>query len=150
MAYQIRFNKIKGFSLLELLIVIAIFSIFVGMGTSTYYSMRAHTNLELSTGSLVEAVRFAESSAQSGKADSQWGVKILTNQIVIFKGSSYAGRDTSFDNVFDLSGGVSASGLSEIVFEKVSGATVNTGTIVLTNGTESKNLVVNEKGTVSY
>jgi prepilin-type N-terminal cleavage/methylation domain-containing protein len=150
MAYQTKFNKKKAFSLLELLIVIAIFSIFVGMGTSVYYSMKSHTNLELGTSSMVEAVRFAESSSQSGKADSKWGVKILTNKIIIFKGDSYALRDTSFDSIFDLPAGVSGSGLSEIIFEKVSGATANTGTIVLTNGTESKNLVVNSAGTVSY
>lgn len=160
MAYQIKFhNKVirtpmsfgrRGFSLLELLIVIAIFSLFAGLGTSTYYSMRSHSNLELATGSLVEAVRFAQSSAQSGKSDSKWGVEILTNQIVIFKGDTYASRDTTKDEIFNFSSGVSASGLSEIVFEKVTGATVNTGTTTLSSSSESRNIFVNEKGTVVY
>lgn len=159
MVYQIKYHKkyllggaraLRGFSLLELLIVISIFAIFASLTSSTYYSMRAHTNLELATGSLVEAVRFAESSAQSGKSDSKWGVKILTNQIVIFKGDSYAGRVVASDTVFDLSNGITTSGLSEIVFDKITGGTTMVGTIILNNGTESRNVVVNGKGTVNY
>lgn len=139
-----------GFSLLELLIVISIFAIFASMTTSTYYSMRSNTNLELATGSLVEAVRFAESSAQSGKGDSKWGVKILANQIVIFKGDSYVGRFVASDTIFDLSNGIITSGLSEIVFDKITGGTTMVGTVVLSNGTDSKSIVINEKGTVNY
>jgi prepilin-type N-terminal cleavage/methylation domain-containing protein len=157
MDYQIKYNKRNilrrfsgGFSLIELLIVISIFSIFVSMSTSTYYSMRAHTNLELSTGSLVEAIRFAQSSAESGKGDSKWGVKILTNQVIIFKGDNYTARDVSFDDTLNFSGGITASGLSEVVFDKITGVTTMVGTVVLSNGSDNKNIIVNEKGTINY
>ncbi len=139
-----------GFSLLELLVVIGIFSIFVSMSTSIYTNSRSHTNLELSTGSLVEAIRLAQSSAQSGKGDANWGVKILTDRIIIFKGSDYSGRISSFDEIFNFSGSVSATGLSEIVFEKISGVTTTIGTVVLTSGTEVKNITINERGTIAY
>lgn len=139
-----------GFSLIELLIVIGIFSIFAGMSTSVYYNMRSHTDLELAINTTVEAVRFAQSSAQSGRGDSKWGVEILSDKIVIFKGDSYVSRLSASDEIFDYSGKVLATGLSEIVFEKISGTTVNTGTINLSNSTENKDLTINEKGTVGY
>ena len=92
----------------------------------------------------------AQSSAESGKGDSKWGVEILSNQVVVFKGNSYATRITSADEPLNFSGGVIASGLSEIVFEKISGITTNTGTITLTGGSEIKNININAKGTVTY
>ena len=135
---------------MELIIVITIFSIFAGMTTTVYYSTKSHTNIELATGSVVEAIRFAQSSAQSGKGDSKWGVKVLPNQIIVFKGDSYASRDVSFDGIFDFPGGITSSGLSEIVFEKVVGTTVTVGTLILSNNSENRNISVNEKGTVNY
>ena len=149
MDYQIKYLK-KGFSLIELIVVIGIFAIFASLTTSVYYDTRSHTNLELSTGSIVEAVRLAQSSAQSGKGDSKWGIKILSNQIVIFKGDSYNTRDTTADNFLELSGGINVSGLSEIVFNKVVGTTDTVGVIVLSSNTESRNISVNTKGTVNY
>jgi prepilin-type N-terminal cleavage/methylation domain-containing protein len=157
MDYLIKYNKksfykkiSRGFSLLELLIVISIFSIFASMTTSTYYNMRSHTSLELDTSSLVEALRFAQSSSQSGKGDSKWGVKIFPNQFVIFKGDTYAGRVLGFDDAYNLSGGVNVSGVSEVVFEKVTGGTTVVGTVTLTNASDSNNIIINEKGTINY
>lgn len=152
MDYRIKSHSCfnKGFSLLELLIVIGIFAIFATLTTSVYYDTRSNTNLELTTGTLVEAVRYAQSSAQSGKGDSKWGVEIIAKQVIVFKGSTYASRDITSDRVSDFSSGVTASGLSEIVFEKTTGVTTNTGAVVLTNSSGTKNVSVNSKGVVNY
>lgn len=151
MAYQIKYNNPpKGFSLIELLIVIGIFTVLFSVSSSVYNNFKSHSNLEVATNSVVEGIRFAQSSAQSGKSDSKWGIEILTNKIVVFKGNTYASRDSAFYEIFNFGGGISASGLGEIVFEKVLGTTTTIGTITLTNGPESKNIVINAKGTVTY
>lgn len=160
MAYQIKYNNFslkgftpslsRGFSLIELLIVIGIFALLFSVSTSVYNSFRSHSNLEIAVSSVVEALRFSQSSAQSGKGDSKWGVEIPTSQITIFKGNSYASRDIPFDESFVFAGGISASGLGEVIFEKLTGITSTVGTIILTNGNESKNIVINEKGTITY
>jgi hypothetical protein len=98
----------------------------------------------------VEAIRHAQSNAQIGKGDSSWGVKILSDSVIIFKGSSYVSRDTSADQSLNFSGGVVASGIDEIVFTKVTGSTINTGTVTLTNSYGTKNIQINEKGTLTY
>lgn len=140
----------RGFSLLEVLIVLGIVALIAGISTTTFNNFRSHENLEIAATSVVEALRHAQANAQSGKGDSAWGVKMLPSSTVIFKGTSYAGRDTAADQPFSFSGGVVASGLSEIVFIKVMGATENTGTVTLTNSYGTKNIEINEKGTLTY
>ena len=151
MDYQTKFNKrLNGFSLVELIVVLGIFFLILGISTSVYSSFKSHNNLEITTSGIVEAIRFAQSSSQSGKGDSKWGVEVLPNEVVIFKGDSYLSRDILFNESLNFAGGISASGLSEIVFEKITGTTFNTGTIILSNGSEIKSINVNEKGTVTY
>lgn len=152
MDLQIKSTKrcLQGFTLVEIVIVIGIIGLLATISTSVYSSFKSHENLEIVTTSVVEAIRYAQASAHSGKGDSNWGVEILANSIVIFKGISYASRDITADQMLDFSGGVVASGLSEIVFVKVNGSTSNTGTITLTNSYGTKDILINEKGTLTY
>jgi prepilin-type N-terminal cleavage/methylation domain-containing protein len=149
MVYQNKSHK-KGFSLLEVLIVIGIFAIVASISTASYYNYKSHTNLELATNGLVEAIRFAQASAESGKFDSKWGVKVFADKVLVFKGDSYDSRDLDFEQSLSFSGNMSNGGLSEIVFEKLNGETSMTGTMTLTNEYGSKNININEKGTVTY
>lgn len=140
----------RGFTLVEMIVVIGIITLLATVSTSVYNSFKTHENLEIATTGVVEALRHAQSNAQSGKGDASWGVKILSGSAVIFKGTSYASRDTTADQILDFSGGVVTSGLSEIVFTKVTGSTTNTGTVTLTNSYGTKNIQINEKGTLTY
>ena len=151
MDYQNKFKNLNnGFSLLELILVIGIAILLFNVSTSGFNSYKMHSNLELATNGVVEAIRLAQSSAESGKGDSKWGVEILSNQVVIFKGDSYATRITSSDEILNFSNGISASGLSEIIFEKISGITINTGDIFISNSSGEKKLSVNSFGIVDY
>lgn len=139
-----------GFSLLEVIVVIGIVGLLATISTSVYSSFKAHENIEIATTSVVEAIRYAQSNSQAGKGDSSWGVEIIPTSVIIFKGTSYSSRDVSADQSLDFSSGVVASGLSEIIFSKITGTTVNTGTVVLTNSYGTKNILINEKGTLTY
>lgn len=140
----------RGFTLLEIIVVMGIFGLLATISTSVYSSFKAHENLEISAVTVVEAIRYAQLNSQVGKGDSSWGVKISSDSISIFEGSSYVSRENSSDQSLDFTGGVLASGLSEIVFNKVTGSTIDTGTIVLTNSYGDKNITINEKGTLTY
>ncbi|MEI7718881.1 MAG: type II secretion system protein [archaeon] len=142
--------KKEGFSLVEIVVVLGIFALLFSISTSVYNNFKSHSNLEITVNGVVEAIRMAQSNAQSGKGDSKWGMKIVTNKVVVFKGDNYTSRDVSFDESFGFSGEVVTGGVSEIVFEKLTGTTLTTGTIILTSNTENKNINVNEKGTVTY
>lgn len=152
MDYQIKSVKklSYGFSLVEVIIVLGIFSILISVSVSVYNSFKTHENLEITTTGVVEGIRHAQANSQSGKGDSMWGVEILTTSITIFKGGSYTGRDTSADQSFNFSAAVTASGLSEIIFTKITGSTSNIGTIVITNSFGAKNISINAKGNITY
>ena len=140
----------KGFTIIELLVIIAIFLIFAGISQVAFLNFQNHSNLEIATYNLVEALRHAKSNAQQVKQDTKWGIYVVGNTVTVFSGNSYASRNTSLDNSINLTNGISSSGLQEVVFEKVSGTTTNVGNIILTLGSQSKTITINEKGTITY
>lgn len=140
----------RGFSLVELLIVIGIMVLFAVLSETSYSNVTSHENLEIATAGVVEAIRYAQASAQSGKADSAWGVKLFPGSVVVFEGSNYATRNSSVDQSISFPGGIAASGLSEVVFAKLTGSTANTGIVTLTGRSGVETLSINAKGTLTY
>lgn len=154
MVYQVKYNKNqrhKGVTLMEVLIVIAIFSILTSAIFLGYINFTSRNNLQIATLSLVEALRFAQTNAQATTDDSKWGVLATSSQIIIFKGSSYINRNPSFDQTLNWPREIAPSGLIEIIFEKMTGETFNIGTTTLTNNnSEIKNVYINTKGVINY
>lgn len=151
MDYQVKFKNLNcGFTIVEIIVVLSMFVLFASISTVTYSQLKTKNNLDIAIGSVVEAIRHAKANAEHVQGDSKWGVEILSNQIVVFKGSSYAARDTLADQILNLPDGIITSGLTEIVFDKVFGTTAMTGTVVLSGNAESKNILINEKGTITY
>ncbi len=151
MDYQVKYKCIKnGFSLVEVIIVIGIFALFLGMSDSIYKFFGSHSNLEMTTNSVVEALRFAESNSVKANGDSNWGVKFFNNQAIVFKGSSYVTRDSTADKSVTFPGDMVLSGADEVVFSKFTGWTSNAGTTTVTNNDGLKNIYINAKGTITY
>lgn len=144
------FKKEKGFTVVELIFVVAVAFVFAAVSQAGFFSFQDRNNLEIATNNVVESLRHAKANAQQSQGDSKWGVALMQNEIVVFSGSSYSSRNSSLDQTITLPAGVGASGLSEVVFEKIIGETLNTGIIVLTSSTKTKNITINEKGTISY
>lgn len=88
----------------------------------------------------------AQTNAQGSFLDSEWGVRISPSNITIFSGTSYAGRNPVNDINLSFSDKVSVSGVTEIVFSKLFGETVNTGLITFTGTTSINQFTINAKG----
>lgn len=140
----------RGFSLVELVIVMAIFLLLLAVADVSYSNFSTATKLDIATKSVVKALHSAQMRAGQVNGDARWGVEVLTTEIVVFKGTSYATRDQSADQSLNMPGGVVPSGLIEVVFAPVMGYPAAAGTITLTNSSGSKNIAINEKGTLSY
>ena len=150
MNYQALSIKHKGFSLIEIIVVLGIISILAGISVVGYTRFRSQSNLEIATGIMVQALRFAKSNSEQVNNNSNWGVYVNSEEITVFSGTNYASRDTSKDKKVLLPSGVTVSGLSEIIFEKVSGSVGVTGSIIITSPDTTKNISINEKGTITY
>ncbi len=158
-----KYTKInRGFTLVELLIVIAIGAIILGGSFVAYSRMAGKSYLDTRTYELIQAIRQAQLNSMVRLNDSQWGIHIdpdlggNNDNFVIFKGSTYAGRDISYDFVTDLPNNISISSVSlngggnDIIFSKTTGVTLQYGSITLTdNQSDSYMLNINSYGVVS-
>ena len=140
----------KGFTLVELVVIIGIFSALAVFGVSTYRAVGARNDLVLAVPKTVPAHRTAYVRARSMTDDMPWGVNIIQGEAVVFRGPSYVGRDTEADTVYMLSPRVVPSGATEIVYAKFTGLPNSTGDIILTLNNEAQAITINEQGAVLY
>lgn len=143
-------KKLKGFTILEFLLSIAAISIFAGITFPIYYSLQIQSNLDTTVHTTVRSLRRAQFLAQAVKEDSKWGIKLANSKITLFKGDSYAARDNSFDEIFDIPNTVSFSGVNEVTFTKFTGAPQQTGTITIISPNSTKSITLNAKGILAY
>lgn len=143
-------DRSLGFTLLELLLSVTIISLLAGLSLSVYRTLIKKNDLDITANSIVSSLRRAQILSQSIDGNTTWGVKAQNKSIVIFKGASFASRDTNFDEVFDISSEISISGVTEVVYAKFSGLPQITGTINLSTENDSRSITINEKGTITY
>ena len=140
----------QGFTLLELLLSVALISALAGFSLPVYRTLMQKNDLDIAVVTLVQSVRRAQVLSQAVDGDISWGVKAQTGSIVVFKGVSYAARDTSYDESSELQTGIDPSGTTEMVFAKLTGLPQSTGTTTLTSESDTRTVSINAKGMVSY
>jgi prepilin-type N-terminal cleavage/methylation domain-containing protein len=143
--------KNAGFTLIEILLSVAAITIIAGISIPVYQSFQVRNDLDIATVEIAQSARRAQTLSQAVDGDTSWGIKIQSGSIVVFKGVSYAARDITFDEVFDVPTSITPSGVSEIVFAKFTGLPQTTGTITYTsNANETRTVVINQKGMIDY
>jgi prepilin-type N-terminal cleavage/methylation domain-containing protein len=142
-------NK-KGVSLVEVITVTAIIGILSGISVPGYFYYKTNSELNLSVQQSANMIRKAKNNAVSVVEDDQWGVNIENNRVTVFKGSTFLGRDSNFDETVLIGGVTGVSGSNQIIFEKFTGLPSTATIITLSSGSQNKNIQINDAGTVSY
>lgn len=143
--------KNAGFTLIEVMLSVVAIAVIAGISIPVYQSFQVRNDLDIATVEIAQSARRAQTLSQAVDGDTSWGIKIQSGSIVVFKGASYAARDTTFDEVFEVPTSITPSGVSEIVFTKFTGLPQTTGTISLTsNANETRTITINAKGMVNY
>jgi prepilin-type N-terminal cleavage/methylation domain-containing protein len=141
----------SGYTLVEILLVLGMIAILAGISMPIYQTFQVKNYLNLGVSNTVQALRRAQLLSQAIEGDANWGVKIESGRIVLFKGVNFSSREEVFDEVSELPESVVPSLDTEFVFQKLSGEPQATGTLVLTaNNGESRTLTVNSKGIIEY
>lgn len=145
-------NSERGFSLVEMLLSIVIISMLVGLSLPVYQSFQSRNNLDLTTQTVSEMLRRAQTYARGAKADGRWGVWIASGSAVLYKGVDYNNRDPNYDETVIIPAPLTAGGLGEINFSKLAAIPNTTGIITLAdaNINETRTVTLNAKGMVSY
>lgn len=141
----------KGFTLLEVLLSLAVIGFISGISIPVYQSFQVRNDLDIAAVTYAQTLRRAQILSQAVDGDIAWGVYIISGSITLFRGNSYIGHDSSFDEVFEMPNSITPSGITEIVFTKFTGLPQTTGTVTLTsNANETKVITINARGMVAY
>lgn len=145
----------KAFTLAEILIVLAILSALLAVGWPILAGYQRSAAVKEYTIKTVSLIRQAEFEAAAGFLNVPHGVKLFNNKIIIFAGSSYSSRNSTFDRELPFSEAVvswslSGSGsTSEIVFSKNRAEPSRNGIIKFTfKDGIIKNIVVSSLGLI--
>src|SRR3989338_10732200 len=128
----------SGFTLLEVMIVVAILAIIMGATMSSGFGFYTNQSLIGERDGLTSLLRHARGRAMNNTNQSSHGVYISTstNQYILFQGASYASRSQDYDLPFPKSPGATFTVPSEILFTAVTGVSSASGTITLSVGKE--------------
>ena len=141
----------RGFTLIEIMLVVALIVAIGGISVPVYQAFQVRNNLDMAAYTITQMLRRAQVLAQSGEGDATWGVHIASGSATLFKGASFAGRDTTVDEISEISSDMVSSGVSEIIFSKLLGEPQTTGNVVLTtSNNDTKTITINAKGTIEY
>jgi len=138
----------KSFTLIELLLTIAIFLIIGSFSTPFLSRFLVSQNVSQTTNQIKSYLKKAQSYSLSGKSNSNWGVVIISGELILFKGNSYVNRDSSFNEKTLISQNVLITGFSEIVFNRVTGVPDKELMITVSNQGKTNQIAVNNRGMV--
>lgn len=133
----------KGFTIIELLLTMAMIAILTGITIPLYSISQSKDDLQTEASFVISAIRSAKIFSTSGKENSEWGIHFQQGKMIIFKGTSFSTRDISFDEEMPVGQSISFTGLNDIYFTKLYGIPSATGSITLSipNG-DFKNIQV--------
>lgn len=140
----------RGFTLIEILLVVAIISVVAGSGFIVLTNIVDTDVLNTSAQMTVQAMRRAQDSAFYMRFDDDWGVVLSSVSATVFKGDDPDTRDSAYDEVFAYPDTVTVGGVSEVIFGKGTGVPVVTATVSITFRNGARQVVVGEAGAVSY
>lgn len=122
--------KRAGFTLIEMLLVLAIIAVIGGVAAPLYRDYQIRNDLNVATEQVTQGLARARLLSQAAKNDTGWGFYIPAG--VLYRGSSYVGRNRTFDETYAMPSTIKVTGLLEVAYSKVKGQPSATGAITLT------------------
>jgi len=143
----------RGFTLVELLVVFGIFIIVSVLSIPFVQSFQVRSDLRTATNDLMQTLRRAQLQSVDGVAGFGWGVYLdnAGKKFVLFNGATYAGRDAGYDleTAFPAAFSLSSDFGNEVAFAVFSGLPSVTGTTTMANNNnESKNINISALGLI--
>jgi len=151
----------RGFTLVEILVIVGIMLTLMGLAVPAYHLFRSQADLNNTAEEVINALRLAQNKTLASEGAIQYGVYFdqaaSPNQYTLFKGESYALRDTAFDRIYELSKEIeiyeaNLNGGSEVVFNRIIGGTSQSGNLslrLISNPSETIAIYVANSGKIT-
>lgn len=141
----------RGFTLIELILVVAIMLAVGVMGAGWYSRMIVQTEVDNTTDKIIQSLRKAQYYATVSRKSntSGWGVNYAVGVITMYQGGTFASRNASLDERYEVNSGVTVAGLGDINFGRLRGRPGSSATITVAGGGTSRTILVNVEGRVS-
>lgn len=137
----------KGFTAVETLLTLGIIAITAGVSAPLYRTYQLRSDLDTAIEQSKHALERAQVLARAGQNDSLWGY--AASEGILFQGEAFAIREPALDELYVIPGTVRVSGLTEVVFQRVSGEPIVTGDIVYEAGNGERRVIsVTAEGTL--
>ncbi|MFA6130875.1 MAG: prepilin-type N-terminal cleavage/methylation domain-containing protein [Patescibacteria group bacterium] len=142
---------LPGFSMLEMLLVVATIGILATISIPIYRSILTGNEMQVAREILVRGLRVAELRTQSGAEDASWGVFAQSGSVTIFSGANYVERDPTLDDIYVVSQELNFSGDTEVTFTAPFGQLLTEKTLILSQtGHDSISITINLEGAIAY
>lgn len=139
---------IYGFTLVELVVVLAISALLVFFTISMFHSFRDTQVLQGETSQALSLVNKARSYTLNSEDDSEYGVRVNSDQLILFKGLTFSSSSPSNEtyvlhSAVEIASTTLASGGTDIIFDRLTGETSNNGsfTVMLKTDPTQKNII---------
>lgn len=130
-------KRFPGFTLMEVLLSIALVSLIFGIASPVVYSLKMENDLNVAVEYSLSAMRRAFLLSRASTNNTSWGVYTQTGTITLFQGTSYALRDVNYDEVMNIAGHITFAGVTEEVFAKSSGIPSASGNLRFSSSNNS-------------
>jgi prepilin-type N-terminal cleavage/methylation domain-containing protein len=141
----------NGFTLTEMLLSVVIIGMLVGLSLPFYRSFQSRADADTTAESITNMLRRGQAYARGMQGDSTWSVRIQSTSATLYKGATFASRDTTLDETTPIPTAITVTGLTDITFSKLSATPSTTGNITLTaTSNDIRTITLNAEGMVSY
>lgn len=146
----LRARHVKGFSLIEILLTMALISIVLAASIPAYQKLQSENDLAIAISTLAQSLRLAELKAQAVDEGSGWGIHSESGVITIFKGPTFANRDQTFDETFQFNKKISITSMADIFFVPFFGTPQTPGLWQIKESNQTRSITINQIGTLLY
>ncbi|MBI2096236.1 MAG: prepilin-type N-terminal cleavage/methylation domain-containing protein [Candidatus Taylorbacteria bacterium] len=143
----------RGFTLIEMLIVIGVISLLAAFSFSTFVSYKGRQSVAGGREIVTAVLNDARTQTLASKFDSQYGVRLATTTITLFRGANYDPATTT-NKVYNLPVGVEISAVSlsggglDVTFKRLTGETNESGSVTVTSGSLSETVTIHGTGLI--
>ena len=138
--------KKNGFTLIEVMLTLALVSILASLSFPLSGYFLSPQEVAVVRDELQGSLSKAQLYSMTGKNGALFGVAVHDQAIVLFQGNSFATRDQAFDEVFPLHPRVTVSGLTEVVFARVTGEPDTEPTMTIAGNDTTETVTMNAEG----